>query len=462
MRSPATAIAGLSWFAIVRLGLVQSALGAIVVLTTSTLNRVMVVELALAASVPGALVGLHYAVQILRPLWGYGSDAAGLSGRRTAWILGGMALLALSATGAAASIGLVEINLLAGLAALAVSFVGIGIGVGAAGTSLLAFLASTVAPQRRPASATIVWMMMIAGMALTAILAGAVLDPYSPARLLAVTAIVGLCAMLLAVIAVYRLENSTTPIKTAVDGRAAPIASFRDSLTDAWREPEARLFTLFVFLSMLAYSAQDLILEPFAGIAFSMTPGETTQLAGLQHGGVFLGMAAAGVLGTGLARRRPGILKRITVGGCLCSAVALALLGASAAFAPAWPLTANVFVLGVANGAFAVAAIGSMMALAGAGSKSREGLRMGLWGAAQALAFGLGGFVGTVAVDLVRAVTASPLNAYATVFTIEAALFFFSALLAARIALPAARPLVPPGTTANTQSVAPIGVQPAE
>ena len=38
---------GLSWPQIVRLGLVQTALGSVVVLMTATLNRVMVVELAL-------------------------------------------------------------------------------------------------------------------------------------------------------------------------------------------------------------------------------------------------------------------------------------------------------------------------------------------------------------------------------------------------------------------------------
>jgi BCD family chlorophyll transporter-like MFS transporter len=64
----------LSWLSIVRLGLVQMALGAIVVLTTSTLNRLMVVELALPAVVPGLLVALHYGIQITRPAWGFASD----------------------------------------------------------------------------------------------------------------------------------------------------------------------------------------------------------------------------------------------------------------------------------------------------------------------------------------------------------------------------------------------------
>ena len=87
----------LGWFGIARLGLVQSALGAVVALTTSTLNRVMVVEMAMPAMLPAALVGLHFAVQITRPHWGYGSD---LGSRRTPWIIGGMACLCLGAIGA--------------------------------------------------------------------------------------------------------------------------------------------------------------------------------------------------------------------------------------------------------------------------------------------------------------------------------------------------------------------------
>jgi BCD family chlorophyll transporter-like MFS transporter len=81
-----------------------------------------------------------------------------------------------------------------------------------------------------------------------------------------------------------------------------------------------------------------------------------------------------------------------------------------------------------------------MMALVGAGRESREGVRMGLWGAAQAIAFGLGGFLGTVASDLARYFFGSPVVAYSVVFGCEAALFVVAAGLAARIdSTPAAR-----------------------
>jgi BCD family chlorophyll transporter-like MFS transporter len=86
--------AGLGWIGIVRLGLVQAAIGAVVMLTTSLLNRIMVVEYGLAAAVPAGLVAWHYAVQLSRPVWGHGSDRGR---RRTPWILGGMATLTLGA-----------------------------------------------------------------------------------------------------------------------------------------------------------------------------------------------------------------------------------------------------------------------------------------------------------------------------------------------------------------------------
>lgn len=421
----------LGWAGIVRLGLVQTALGAIVVLTTATLNRVMVVELALAATVPGLLVGLHYAVQMLRPLWGHASDAGG---RRTPWIVGGVAALGLGATGASVAVAVMAENLVLGLVLAFLDFVLIGIGVGAAGTSLLALLASSVAPERRPAAATIVWLMMIAGMAVTATVAGMMLEPFSFGRLVAVVGITCAAALAVTKVAVAGVERRLAPVARPASEQER--VGFRQSLADAWADPQARLFTIFVFVSMLAYSAQDLILEPFAGLLFGMTPGETTRLAGLQHGGVFAGMVATGALGTLWARRNPGALRVLTVAGCAASALALASLAMSAGSDGDWPLQANVFVLGAANGTFAVAAIGSMMALAGAAGRNRTGMRMGLWGAAQAIAFGVGGLAGAAGVDLVRLLGGEVAFAYGSVFAVEGLLFLAAATIALRVAVP--------------------------
>ncbi len=423
----------LGWLGIVRLGLVQTALGAIVILTTSTLNRVMVVELMLPAMLPGILVGIHYAVQLSRPRWGYGSD---MGGRRTPWIIGGMAVLALGGVAAALSVALMASNTVLGVIAATLSFIAIGVGVGASGTSLLTLLAVRVVPERRAPAATIVWVMMIVGFILTAAIAGGQLDPFSMTRLVVVTAVVSALAFALTLVAVIGLEGAPQDRRVVESsGTEEPKPPFRQVIAEVWAEPKARNFSIFVFASMLAYSTQDLILEPFAGAVYGYTPGASTQLAGTQHGGVLLGMIVVALAGMGFKGRRFGSLQAWTVGGCVASGLALFALAVSSRFAEVWPLQANVFALGFANGAFAVAAIGSMMSLASEGGKNREGVRMGLWGAAQAIAFGLGGLVGTMGIDITRAITGSVTFSYTTVFTLEGIVFLISALLAARIGM---------------------------
>ncbi len=432
----AATTAWLGWLGIARLGLVQTALGAIVILTTTTLNRVMVVELALPAMLPGLLVSCYYTVQLLRPRLGYGSD---VGGRRTPWIIGGMLLLAAGGISASVATAWMETALFAGVLLAFVSFIVIGVGVGAAGTALLTLLAKRVEPARKGAAAMIVWVMMIAGFAVTATLAGQFLDPFSGARLIGVTTVVCLVALLLASVAVIGVEprRSTTPTAaTAIPAASRPAAPFRQALAEVWSESTARNFTIFVFISMLAYSMQELILEPFAGHAFGLTPGQSTQLAGLQNGGVLLGMLLAAASVSRLGRGRLGTLRSWTVGGCIASAIALLGLGLGAWVGPAWPLHPSVFVLGVANGAFAVAAIGSMMHHASQGRAGREGVRMGLWGAAQAIAFGVGGFLGTVGVDVVRYVFGAPIAAYGLVFTAAGLLFLVAASWGMRIRNP--------------------------
>lgn len=430
--------AQLSWPSILRLGLVQTSLGGVVVLMTSTLNRVMVVELALPALVPGLLVAIHYAVQVLRPRWGYGSDR---TGRRTPWIFGGMAALCLGGFGAACGTALAQTHLVAGLALAALSFLLVGLGAGAAGTSLLVLLAGGVAPARRGAAATLVWVMMIFGFALTAPLAGHFLEPFTVMRLVAVSGSVSLIAFCVASLAVMGIEARLPPARPEAPEAKPP---FMQVLRKVLADPVARRFTVFVFVSMLAYSAQELILEPYAGLVFGMGPGATTKLAGLQHGGVLAGMllvAAVTLLakGTALASLRLWIAI-----GCGASGLALFAIAAGGPSGPDFPLRGAVFALGLANGIYAVAAIGSMMALAGSGGERERGTRMGVWGAAQGVAFGGGGVLGAFAVDAMRFVMADPVHAYATVFVAEGMLFLVAVAVALRLdAAPSSFPLNP-------------------
>ncbi len=427
----------LGWPGILRLGLVQMALGSIVVLTTATMNRVMTVELALPAILPGLLVSLYYGTQFLRPRFGHGADRGG---RRTPWIIGGVALLAAGATGASLSVGLMGASVPLGIAASIPAFLLIGLGIGAAGTNLLALLASRVGEGRQAAAGSAVWILMIFGLAATGITAGILLDPYTPARLVAVT--LGVCgvAMMLTLIGVWGQERGA--IARPAPSRDTDFAGVARGL---WADPRVRTFTVFVFASMLAYNLQDLILEPFAGHVFGMTVGESTKLGGMHHAGALTGMLIVLITGTALARWITVPIRVWIVGGCVLSGVALVGLAFGGLHAATWPLAGNVFVLGLANGSFAVAAIGAMMGLAREGGDGREGARMGLFGTAQAIAFGFGSFLGTAAADVMRWLMTSDAAAYGSVFAAEGAVFLVAAVLALRLTDPSPRPAMPAG-----------------
>ena len=423
--SPKVNAAGFGWLAIVRIGLVQASIGALVMLATTVLNRVMVVELKLLAAIPAGLVAWHYAVQLGRPLWGHASDKGG---SRTVWIIGGLAVLAAGGLLATQATLMMETSFGAAFALAVLAFALIGVGVGAGGTSALALLASGVAPERRAAAAAVTWIMMVAGIVVSAITVGELLKPYSPERLMSVAAGLALATVALTVLATFRLERQAGRFGHAASAEAAP--DFRAALVEIWHEPAARRFTVFIFVSMIAFSMQDLILEPFAGLIFGLTPGESTQMGGQHQGGILIGMIITGIGGSAFSGKRPDGLRIWVVCGCLLSAVALGALALAAVAGPGWPLGANVFVLGLGNGVFAVAAIGAMMGLAGAGESTREGVRMGVWGASQAIAFGLGGLTGAVGVDFARRALGDDGAAFQLVFTIEAAAFVLAAMLA--------------------------------
>ena len=243
----------LGWFSIFRLGLVQACLGAVVVIMTSTLNRLMVVELSMAATVPGFLVGLHYAVQLSRPKWGLISD---LENNRTKWINLGMLILGMGANLATLSLVLFDSNPFIAIVLSVGAYTLIGLGVGASGTSLLALMAKHTAERRRPAAAMITWLMMIFGIAMTAGIVGMLLAPYSFVLLLKIVAGLTVLTLVISLAATWKIENNLDKIQQK-DEEKAPLF---EELKNLWAHSKTRNFTIFVFLSMTAYFMQELIL----------------------------------------------------------------------------------------------------------------------------------------------------------------------------------------------------------
>jgi BCD family chlorophyll transporter-like MFS transporter len=433
----------MNWFSILRLGLVQLCIGSSVVIPLSTLNRLMKVELALPATIAGFLIALHYAVQLTRVNWGYLSDK---TQNRSQWIIFGMLILGMGGVLASASIPLIESNFAYGIMLALFSYTLIGFGVGAAGTPLLALLASYSSKSQKGFAASITFLMMILGLAITGITAGIILDPYSHQKLIKITASLAIITNILSYLSLKNLEKS---LQNSVDARKPNAINydvpFLEGIKKVWMEREARLFTIFIFISMGAFSMQDPILEPFAGEVFGFAVGESTKLDGFHKIGTLIGIILIilclskfriGFGSLSIAKNeRLGSEKFWLITGCLFSAFSLfiiSLLGLT--YRDPGILNSVVFLFGVSNGVFTAGILGTMLHLASKDSgDNNTGTRMGIWGAAQAYATMIAVFFSTVLVDILGLMMNSLPSVYGIVFLTAASFFIAAAFLGSLI-----------------------------
>ena len=433
----------MNWFSIFRLGLVQLCIGSSIVIPLSTLNRLMKVELALPATIAGFLIALHYAVQLTRVNWGHFSDK---SRNRSQWIVLGMLILGIGGILASASIPLIESRFSYGIMLALLSYSLIGFGVGAAGTPLLALLATYSSKSQKGFAASITFLMMILGLAITGITVGIILDPYSHQKLIKITSSLAILTNIISFLSLRNLErslqNSSAALTQNTINSDVPIL---EGIKKVWMERDARLFTIFIFISMGAFSMQDPILEPFAGEVFGFTVGESTKLDGFHKIGTLLGIISIVLclskfkIGFGslsiVKNERLGSEKLWLITGCLFSALSLFIISLLAlTFAESSALNSVVFFFGISNGIFTAGVLGTMLHLASRGSgDNKEGTRMGIWGAAQAYATMIAVFFSTVLVDILGLIMTSIPSVYGIVFLTAACFFIASAYLGSLI-----------------------------
>ena len=433
----------MNWFSILRLGLVQLCIGSSVVIPLSTLNRLMKVELALPATIAGFLIALHYAVQLTRVNWGYLSDK---TQNRSQWIIFGMLILGIGGVLASASIPLIESNFAYGIMLALFSYTLIGFGVGAAGTPLLALLASYSSKSQKGFAASITFLMMILGLAITGITAGIILDPYSHQKLIKITASLAIITNILSFLSLKNLEKS---LRNNADARTPNAINydvpFLEGIKKVWMEREARLFTIFIFISMGAFSMQDPILEPFAGEVFGFAVGESTKLDGFHKIGTLIGIILIILclskfrIGFGslsfVKNERLGSEKFWLITGCLFSALSLIIISVlGLTYRDPGILNSVVFLFGISNGVFTAGILGTMLHLASRGSgDNNTGTRMGIWGAAQAYATMIAVFFSTVLVDILGLMMNSLPSVYGIVFLTAASFFIAAAFLGSLI-----------------------------
>ena len=403
----------------------------------------MKVELALPATIAGFLIALHYAVQLTRVNWGHLSDK---SQNRSQWIVLGMLILGIGGILASASIPLIENRFSYGIILALLSYSLIGFGVGAAGTPLLALLATYSSKSQKGFAASITFLMMILGLAITGITVGTILDPYSHQKLLKITSSLAIITIIISFLSLRNLErslqNSSHALTPNTINSDVPIL---EGIKKVWMEREARLFTIFIFISMGAFSMQDPILEPFAGEVFGFTVGESTKLDGFHKIGTLIGIISIVLclskfrIGFGslsiVKNERLGSEKLWLITGCLFSALSLFIISLLAlTFTEPNLLNSVVFIFGISNGVFTAGVLGTMLHLASRGSgDNKEGTRMGIWGAAQAYATMIAVFFSTLLVDILGLIMTSLPSVYGIVFLTAASFFIASAYLGSLI-----------------------------
>ena len=410
---------------IARMGFFPFALGLVGVFVSGTLNRVMIVELSIPATLVGLLLAVPLLLSPLRMWLGYRSDAAPLLGlRREPYIVLGALFSAtgvIVATTLAANNGTRSVLAVLGLL---VAFMAYGVGKHLSSNTFEALIADRFEGAARSRAITLYKIPMFVGIIGGAIGLARALEPFSVERLVSVAFSVALVAFVLAAFAVIRNEPRQAITRVAVEKarQTSFIQTFRKLV---WQDRQARLFFVFVMLSIVGTQTQEILLEPYGALVLDMTVAETTRLTSLWGSGAIVAMALAG----GWLLKRFGYRPVLRIGLGTNILVFLGIIGAGV-LGSVGLFRGLVLVLGVGTG---LAFAGAMAAVIDFTTIVRAGFLMGVWGAAAELGEAVGNLVGGVIVDTVRALTGSPLLAYGAVFVLEGAMLVGALVLLSRI-----------------------------
>ncbi|MHA6720392.1 BCD family MFS transporter [Sphingomonas sp. RS6] len=384
---------------ILRLALFQISVGMAAVLLTGTLNRVMIVELQMSASLVAAMISLPLLFAPLRALIGFRSDhhASLLGWKRVPYIwfgtlmqFGGLAilpfaLLVMSGDGTGSST--------VGQVCVALGFLLVGAGMHTTQTAGLA-LATDLAPEAaRPRVVALLYMMLLAGMMLSALVVGRLLDDFTPTKLVQIVQGAAALTMILNLTALWKQEARQRTPRVA-----APNPPFRAVWAAFAATPRTLRLLVTVGLGAAAFSMQDVLLEPYAGQVLGLTVGATTSLTALWALGMLAGFAhAARRLGGG------GDPHRLAGFGGVAGIVAFFFVMFAGPTGSVAMLGIGATLIGLGCGLFSVGTLTAAMALAGGDAPGGTGLALGAWGAVQASCAGLAVAIGAFLRDLISA-----------------------------------------------------------
>ena len=425
----------MSIFKNIRLGLLHVAVAMTFVLINGILNRVMIHDLRILASIVAVLVVLPYLLSPLQVWIGQYSDTHPAAGyRRTPYIALGL-LLCVGGAVATPYVALAMAQSLGrGLLLGALAFGAWGFGYNLAVVAYLALASDLSTEQQRSRTIAIMWFMMIVSVIVTAIVTSRALDPYSDAQLVRVFQAGGLVSLGLGALGLVGVE----PRMTTADDRSrggvqlnarTAVGQSRESQRAAIRavmeNPQARVFFVYLILLLAAILGQDILLEPYGAQEFGMSVKQTTQLTATWGGMTLIALLAQGLLLSRWLSKKTGAL----LGGLVATA-GLLLIAASGIFDVRALFVPGIAALGFGTGIATTTNLGLMLDMTTA---EQAGLFIGAWGVADALARGAGMLLGGVVRDVVTTTTGSASGGYITVFLIEAIMLAGSLLLLRQI-----------------------------
>lgn len=394
------------------------------VLIGGTLNRVMIAELNVPATLVAVLFVIPLLLSPLRLWFGHQSDSHPLCGRRREpYMLIGAAFIGLGVAGIAWSTVRLADQLPVFVTAGVATFFVYGIGRNLAHNSYHALVVEKFSDRSRSRAMTLYEVATLLGAVIGAGALGRALEHYDPTRLLIVATGVAGTVFLLTLLAAPGQERGLTAAVRAAKAREKAFALvLRDYV---FADPQVRRLFIVVICTFTGTLAQDVLLEPYGALVLGMSVGQTTRLTMFWGLGVLAAMLLSGLL----LLRWLGPLRLMRIGLVLSIAVfsgvaVIGLAGAPGAFR--WLVLGLGFCAGLTGA-------GMISSVAQFTTPERAGLLMGVWGMANMVGHAVGSLMGGVIVDTMRAATGSSLAAYTTLFAAEVGMLIVALVLSLRL-----------------------------
>ncbi|HEY3312448.1 MAG TPA: BCD family MFS transporter [Anaerolineales bacterium] len=405
----------------VQLGFIHLAVAMTLVPINSTLNRVMIKELGIAATIVAILASLPYLFSPLQVAIGSYSDRHPVLGfRRSPYILLGLLLCVGGLVISPQIAFLMASNPVLGLMSAGLAFGAWGMGYNLSSVSYLALAAELSSEKERGKTIAIMWFMMIVSIIFTAITISRMVEPYSPAVLQQAFWLIGLAALGIGLVGLIGLENraSLSPNNHSEN------YTFKEMAGVILKSRQATLFFWYLTLLLAAILGQDVLLEPFAAEAFGMSIQATTRITSVWGTAVLLTIIVAGFLERRVARKTVAQTGNLVALGGFLVILTGGLLASKSIF---W---SGVVLLGAGTGIATVANLALMFDLTLPGY---AGLFIGAWGVSNALSRLTGTLMAGVIRDTVTNLTHNRVGGYLSVFGIEALMLVTAIFMLTRI-----------------------------